>query len=220
MELIKLENIYYEYPGEIKVFESLNFSLKKGQRVGVIGSNGSGKTTLFSLIMGLAYPQKGGVVLFEKQCAQEKDFVQARRKIGYLFQDPDDQVFCPTVEEDIAFGPLNLGVKLDDVKKLTEELVKELGIESLLKRITTKLSWGQKRLVSLAGVLAMNPDVLILDEPTASIDDNVIKKITGYFKKNDYSLLIASHDKEFLKNLCADNYYLKDGNLTHINRRI
>ncbi len=218
MELIKLENIYYEYPGEIKVFESLNFSLKKGQRVGVIGSNGSGKTTLFSLIMGLAYPQKGDVVLFEKQCAQEKDFVQARRKIGYLFQDPDDQVFCPTVEEDIAFGPLNLGVKLDDVKKLTEELVKELGIESLLKRMTTKLSWGQKRLVSLAGVLAMNPDVLILDEPTASIDDNVIKKITEYFKKNDYSLLIASHDKEFLRNLCADNYYLKDGNLTHINR--
>ncbi|MCD4781837.1 MAG: energy-coupling factor ABC transporter ATP-binding protein [Candidatus Omnitrophica bacterium] len=216
MELIKLKNIYYEYPGEIKVFELLNFSLKKGQRAGIIGSNGSGKTTLFSLIMGLAYPQKGDVVLFEKQCSQEKDFVLARKKIGYLFQDPDDQVFCPTVEEDIAFGPLNLGVKLDDVKKLTEELVKELGIESLLKRITTKLSWGQKRLVSLAGVLAMNPDVLILDEPTASIDDNVIKKITEYFKKNDYSLLIASHDKKFLKNLCTDNFYLKNGNLYQI----
>lgn len=217
MELIKLQNIHYEYPGKIKVFERLNFSLQRGQRIGILGANGSGKTTLFSLIMGLCYPQEGEITLFNKLCKEEKDFMQARRKIGYLFQDPDDQVFCPTVEEDIAFGPLNLGVKLDDAQKLIGELSEELGIELLQKRITTKLSWGQKRLVSLAGVLAMSPDVLILDEPTASIDDNVIKKITEYLKKRNYSLLIASHDKEFLKVLCTDNYHLKDGNLIHVN---
>ncbi|MCK5179338.1 MAG: ABC transporter ATP-binding protein, partial [Candidatus Omnitrophica bacterium] len=110
MEIIKLQNIYYEYSEDIKVFDGLNFSLNNGQPVGIIGANGSGKTTLFSLIMGLSRPQNGDVILFGKRCTEEKDFARARRKIGYLFQDPDDQVFCPTVEEDIAFGPLNLGV--------------------------------------------------------------------------------------------------------------
>ena len=103
MEVIKLENINYVYPGGIEVFKKLNFCLKKGERVGIVGSNGSGKTTLFSLIMGLLLPQKGSVSLFNNLCVNEKDFMQARKKIGYLFQDPDDQVFCPTVEEDIAF---------------------------------------------------------------------------------------------------------------------
>lgn len=214
MELIKLDNIIYEYPGGIRVFDGLDFSLKEHRRIGIVGANGSGKTTLFSLIVGLAYPQKGDVSLFEKVCKKESDFVQARRKIGYLFQDPDDQVFCPTVEEDIAFGPLNLGLHLDDVQKITHAVVCELWIESLQKRITTKLSWGQKRLVSLAGILAMDPDLLILDEPTASIDDHVIKKITDYLKESDYSLLIASHDRKFLKDLDAEIFLLKDGTLT------
>ncbi|MCK4816489.1 ABC transporter ATP-binding protein, partial [bacterium] len=181
--------------------------------IGIIGANGSGKTTLFSLIMGLVSPQKGNVFLFGMQCAVEKDFTQARRKIGYLFQDPDDQVFCPTVEEDIAFGPLNLGFHKDDVQKTIQKIACELGIESLRKRVTTKLSWGQKRLVSLAGVLAMNPEILILDEPTASIDDNVIKKITEYLIDTNYSLLITSHDRQFLKDLGMDIFLLKDGKL-------
>ncbi len=213
MELIKLDNLCYRYPGDIEVFDRLNFSFKKGARIGIIGANGSGKTTLFSLILGLAYPQGGSVSLFGDKCFEEKDFVLARRKMGYLFQDPDDQVFCPSVEEDIAFGPLNLGFPVEHVQQTVKRLSEELGISSLQKRITTKLSWGQKRLVSLAGVLAMDPEVLILDEPTASIDDNVIKKITGYLNNADYSLLIASHDRQFLKALDADIYLLKEGKL-------
>ena len=165
--------------------------------------------------MGLAVPQKGTISLFEQPCLEEKDFMQARKKIGYLFQDPDDQVFCPTVEEDIAFGPLNLGSQFEDVQTTVIDISRELGIQSLQKRITTKLSWGQKRLVSLAGVLAMRPEVLILDEPTASIDDNVIKRITEYLQKTNYSLLIASHDRQFLKDLNVDIYLLKDGILTN-----
>ena len=216
MELITLKNISYEYPGGIKVFENLDFSLNNGQRIGIVGNNGSGKTTLFSLIMGLSTPQKGDVILFEKQCKDEKDFFQARKKKGYLFQDPDDQVFCPTVEEDIAFGPLNLGVPIEDIRKITQDLSREFGIGHLQERITTRLSWGQKRLVSLSGVLAMGPEVLILDEPTSSIDEDVIKKMTEYLNKSDYSLLIASHDKEFLKNLRVDKYQLKNGNLSQI----
>lgn len=213
MDIVKLQNISYAYSGEAEIFNGLNFSLKESDRIGIIGANGSGKTTLFSIIMGLITAQKGTVSLFERNCVKEKDFVQARKKIGYLFQDPDDQVFCPTVEEDIAFGPLNLGLKLEEVKKITDNITKQLGIEPLCKKITTKLSWGQKRLVSLAGVLAMNPKLLILDEPTASIDDNVIQKIKQCLQDKNYSLLVTSHDKQFLDELDLDIYILKDGQL-------
>jgi cobalt/nickel transport system ATP-binding protein len=217
MNVIELSNIHYTYPGEIDVFKGLDFKLNKGQRVGIIGANGSGKTTLFSLIMGLTFPHQGQVSLFETACEKEDDFIQARKKIGYLFQDPDDQVFCPTVEEDIAFGPLNLGFKEQAVRNIITQVSEDLGIDHLQKRITTKLSWGQKRLVSLAGVLAMNPEVLILDEPTASIDDHVIRKLTDYLQSTEDSMLIASHDMKFLKDLAVDIYVLQDGRLTQHN---
>ncbi len=210
MDIIRLENITYEYTPEIKVFEGLDFALKSGERVGIMGANGSGKTTLFSLIMGLRLPQQGKVVLFGENREAEKDFADARKRIGYLFQDPDDQVFCPTVEEDISFGPLNLGLDLTETRKRVKNISEDLGITALRQRITTKLSWGQKRLVSLAGILAMSPDVLILDEPTASIDDNVIERITDYLKNTCHSLLIASHDRDFLEALCPRIYILKN----------
>lgn len=214
MDLIRLENITYDYPGDIAVFRDLNFALRHGQRVGIIGANGSGKTTLFSLIMGLAVPCGGKISLFGELCRSERDFVQARKSMGYLFQDPDDQVFCPTVEEDIAFGPLNLGMFPTDARVLVTKMLKEFGIEVLRERVTTRLSWGQKRLVSLAGVLAMNPKILILDEPTASIDEQVIRTITDHLVKSEYGLLVASHDRQFLSDLDAEIFLMKEGRLT------
>ena len=213
MEIIRLEQVRYAYPGEIEVFAEFCFTLRQGERVGILGSNGSGKTTLLSLIMGLCRPQAGTVILFENRMENEADFFESRKKIGYLFQDPDDQVFCPTVEEDISFGPLNLGMSQDTVQNKLITLSERLGITPLKKRITTKLSWGQKRLVSLAGILAMDPELLILDEPTASIDENVIQKITDYLRQSSHSLLVVSHDKPFLDSLCSVQYVLKDGRL-------
>lgn len=213
MNVIDLKNIRYAYPGGIMVFESLRFSLRQGERIGIVGANGSGKTTLFSLIMGLTYPQQGEVILWGKPCREEKDFHAPRTKIGYLFQDPDDQVFCPTVEEDIAFGPLNLGKSRTQTMEIVRQTARELNITHLLTRITTRLSWGQKRLVSLAGVLAMEPEVLILDEPTSSIDADVVQHLTDHLQRSHCSMVIASHDKAFLRDLKADIWLLKDGQL-------
>jgi cobalt/nickel transport system ATP-binding protein len=211
MEVIKLEKIWFEYQEGIRVFEGLDLSLMRGERVGIVGPNGSGKTTFFSLLMGLKIPQKGDVCLFGKRCSGEEDFKSARKKIGYLFQDPDDQVFCPTVLEDIAFGPLNLGVDPVAAVKRSRDIAGELGIAHLAERISTRLSWGQKKLVALAGVLAMEPEILILDEPTASIDDNIIDFITKYLRGLKCSMLITSHDRKFLNDICGEIYFLDKG---------
>jgi len=173
MNLITLQDIHFSYPEGITVFEGLNFNLVKGQRIGLVGPNGSGKSTLFFLIMGLLQPQRGTVTIMGKERNTEKSFEEARRNIGFLFQDPDDQLFSPTVEEDISFGPYNLGKSPQEVKVIVNRLCERFDITGLKERVTYKLSWGQKRLVCLAGILAMEPEILILDEPTAGVDDAV-----------------------------------------------
>lgn len=213
MEIIRLQDVYFNYSEDIKVFEGLNFTVKQGDRIGIMGLNGSGKTTLFYIIMGLLKPQKGKVVIWGKQRTVEDDFKEVRRRIGYLFQDPDDQLFSPTVEEDISFGPLNLRKSPQEVEQIVTDICNELGISALKKRTCHKLSWGQKRLVSLAGILAMKPEVLIFDEPTSSIDEEVKERIVCHLKSINKTMLIASHDEKFLKDLCTEIYLLKDSRL-------
>jgi cobalt/nickel transport system ATP-binding protein len=211
--LIVLENIHFSYPQQIEVFRGLNFSLKQGQRIGIMGANGSGKTTLLYLIMGLLKPQKGKVLIWGKPRENEDDFKEVRRKIGFLFQDPDDQLFMPTVEEDVAFGPLNLGNNLKKTQYIVEEVCRRLGIVELKRRVTLRLSWGQKRLVSLATILAMRPQIILLDEPTASIDEKMKDRLIDYFSRMENELIISSHDREFLNKLCTKIYYLKESRL-------
>jgi cobalt/nickel transport system ATP-binding protein len=215
-DLIVLDNIHFSYPPNIEVFRGFNFSLKQGERIGIMGANGSGKTTLFYLIMGLIKPQGGRVLIWGKPRKDEEDFREVRRRVGFLFQDPDDQLFMPTVEEDIAFGPLNLGKRPKETQRIVEEICEKLGISDLRKRVTLKLSWGQKRLVSLATILAMRPQVILLDEPTASIDDKIKQRVADYLNSRERELIIASHDREFLNQLCTKIYYLKSSTLTPV----
>ncbi|MDP8234728.1 MAG: ABC transporter ATP-binding protein [Candidatus Saelkia tenebricola] len=210
MKVIKLENIDFSYPEGIDVFKDLNFSISKGEKIGIMGANGSGKTTLFYLIMGLLKPNQGKIIAWDEERTREEHFKELRRRVGFLFQDSDDQLFAPTVEEDISFGPFNLGKNLKEVRNIVDDLCERLNIADLKKRITFKLSWGQKRLVALAGILAMEPEVLILDEPTASIDQEVRERITSYLKATDQTLLITSHDEGFLKDISSKIYQLKD----------
>ena len=192
MEVIKLENIAYSYPGGVNVFEKLNFSLKKGERIGIVGANGSGKTTLFSLIMGLSFPQKGVVSLFERPCLDEKDFVRSRRKMGYLFQDPDDQLFMPTVFDDVAFGPLNF--HLEDVENRVQNALHRVGLAGFEKRSSSHLSFGEKKRVAMATVLSMDPELLILDEPTSSLDPGGRRELIKMLEELALPKIIATHD--------------------------
>ncbi|MGD8522821.1 MAG: ABC transporter ATP-binding protein [Desulfobacterales bacterium] len=196
--LINLKDIKFSYPGDKVVLNHLDFEFYNGDRMGLIAPNGSGKTTFLHLIMGLNMPTSGHMELFGKTVTSAKDFAEARRRIGLLFQDPDDQLFSPTVIEDVAFGPLNLGHSRENALNIARHTLANLGLEGFEDRITFKLSGGEKRLVSLATVLAMEPDVLLLDEPLTGLDYDTASKIVEIISNLDQSCIIISHDIDFL----------------------
>ncbi|MCX7988018.1 MAG: energy-coupling factor ABC transporter ATP-binding protein [Thermodesulfovibrio sp.] len=219
--IIKLKNITFSYDKRV-VLNSLNFEIYEGDRIGLIGPNGSGKTTLLHIIMGLLKPQSGTVEIFGKIRKKEKDFIEVRQKIGFLFQDSDNQLFCPTVKEDIAFGPLNLGKTKEEAMEIVRKTSQILGIQGLEDRVTYKLSGGEKRLVALATVIAMKPVCFLLDEPSTGLDEDTTEKLLNYLKANTKTLLIVSHDKSFLNKIADKIYLLEQGKIKdlgfHLNK--
>jgi len=198
--LIELRDITFTYPGAARpVFQDFNFQLLPGKHLGLVGPNGSGKTTMLHLIMGLLRPQAGKVVIFGREVSKERNFVEVRRQVGLLFQNADDQLFCPTVLEDVAFGPLNQGKSPAEAVGIARMTMLQLGLEGFEDRVTYKLSGGEKKLVSLATVLAMQPKILLLDEPTTGLDDQTRRRLIRILKDLEISYLIVSHEHEFLE---------------------
>ncbi len=214
--VIEIEGLNFSYDGRESIFKDLNFVLKKGERVGLTGPNGSGKTTLFYLIMGLLKPDSGTIRIFGKNRYKEEDFREVRRRIGLLFQDSDDQLFCPTVEEDIAFGPLNLGKSSHEVEQIVQQICNVLDLTHLRQKVTYKLSGGEKRLVALATVLAMEPECLLLDEPTSGLDPKVKDRFINYLQKTTDTYIMISHDMELLQDLTDRVYMLSDGKMQEV----
>jgi cobalt/nickel transport system ATP-binding protein len=198
--LINLEGISFKYPGGPMVLKDLDFNLSRGNRIGLIAPNGSGKTTLFHIIMGLLKPLSGKLEIFGKRVREEKDFADVRRRIGLLFQDADDQLFSPTVLEDVAFGPARRTLNF-------------LGLSGFDDRITFKLSGGEKKLVSLATVLAMEPEILLLDEPINGLDKKTKTKITEVLSGLGLSFILISHDFDFLAETADTIYTMEDGKI-------
>ncbi len=198
--LIQIRDLTFTYPGAAKpVLQNFNFELLPGKHLGLVGPNGSGKTTLLSLIMGLLRPQAGSIVIFGKEVKTEKDFIDVRQKVGLLFQNADDQLFCPTVLEDVAFGPLNQGKSAAEAVQIARDTMASLGLTGFEDRVTYKLSGGEKRLVSLATVLAMQPQLLLLDEPTTGLDEPTRHRLIHILQDLEISYLIVSHEHEFLE---------------------
>ncbi len=210
--IIRLTNVVFSY-GRRPVLEDLSLEIYEGERVGLYGPNGSGKTTLLYIIMGLLKPQKGTVEIFGKIREKEKDFLDVRQKIGLLFQDPDSQLFCPTVREDIAFGPLNLGKTRDEAKKIVKKTCEILGLNGLEDRITSSLSGGEKRLVSLATILAMEPVCFLLDEPSSGLDEESTDRLAKYLNSSKKTCLIVSHDRNFMERCTERILFLKNGRI-------
>jgi cobalt/nickel transport system ATP-binding protein len=211
--VINIKDLDFSYPYGKKVFEGLNISLKRGEKVGLTGSNGAGKTTLFHLIMGLLKPDAGEVEIFEKTRNVEKDFIEVRRRVGLVFQDSDDQLFCPTVEEDIAFGPLNLGKSQEEAKAVVGEVCEKLGLKGFEKKVTHRLSGGEKRLVALATAAAMNPECFLFDEPAVGLDEATTDRFLRYLKEYGNTYIIITHDQEFLRSAVDKVYILKDSKI-------
>lgn len=212
--VIRLEKISFTYPGSTaKVLDCLDLDLYARDRIGMMAPNGSGKTTLFHTIMGLCRPDSGRIEIFGRPVSTEVEFQKVRSKIGLMFQDADDQLFCPTVVDDVAFGPLNLGLTPKNALKKARDILAALGIADLEPAITHRLSGGQKRLVALASVLAMEPRVLLLDEPTAGLDDKVKERLVEILNTLDVTLLVIAHDFNFLTSITDRVFSMENGKI-------
>lgn len=215
MSLLELQDIHFGYTGQAPVLEGAELRLQAGERLSIVGPNGAGKSTLLKIIMGLLVPTKGSVSAFGKTCKGEADFHELRRRVGFVFQDADDQLFCPTVAEDVAFGPLNLGKSKAEALTIVDDILSRLDLLHLRDRITHKLSGGEKRLVTLATVLAMEPEVLILDEPTNALDPDNFARLTAILQGLDQAILLVSHDPAFRALIAPQEYQLQDRRLIH-----
>jgi len=206
-----LRGIGFAYEPDWPVLRDVSFSLEPHERVALTGENGAGKTTLLHIMIGLLKQQAGEVVAFGSNRRDEKDFWDVRTRAGLLFQDPDDQLFCPTVAEDVAFGPLNLGKGRAEAHEIVRDTLASLGLSGFEERITHKLSGGEKRLVTLATVLAMDPQVLLLDEPTNALDEKARDRLTQILASLPQAMVIVSHDRAFRDILKTREFNLQNG---------
>ena len=213
MELIGLKGITFAYAGLPPVLRELDFSLNSGDRVGIWGPNGAGKSTLFQVAMGLLPAQAGQVMGLGQPCSKEKDFRALRKAVGYLFQDPDDQLFCPTVGEDVAFGPRNLGLGQEQARQAALTTLADLGMAGYERRLTYQLSGGEKRLAALAGVLAMRPQAILLDEPANGLDEGHAARLESLLMESDLAWALVSHDRGLLERICGKILRMEGGRL-------
>lgn len=211
--IIEMSGIDFSYPGSGQIFKGLDFIFRKGDRIGLLAPNGSGKTTFFHMIMGLVKPESGKLRIFGEPALREQDFLSVRQRIGLLFQDADDQLFCPTVLEDVAFGPLNMGKSKTEALAISRDILAFLGLAGYEKKVTFQLSGGEKRLVSLAAVLAMDPEVLLLDEPLTGLDIRTRRAIHEILQNIDLSYIIISHNIDFLTASTSCIYTLEQGKI-------
>lgn len=195
------------------ILDGIDLRLGEGERLAIVGANGAGKTTLLRAIVGLETPGAGDVILFGATCRLERDFRAKRPRIGFLFQESDDQLFCPSVIEDVAFGPLNTGVSEANARLVAAQTLDSLGINHLAERFTHRLSGGEKRLVCLAGLLAMRPDVLLLDEPTNGVDAENGARLRTALLAFPGSIILVSHDDRFVAEIATRALILENGRL-------
>jgi cobalt/nickel transport system ATP-binding protein len=193
------------------VLSGASLSLRAGERVALVGPNGAGKSTLLHLLVGLIPPSAGSVWAFGRERSRESDFHEVRARAGLLFQDSEDQLFCPTVLEDLAFGPLNLGRGRRQARQDALRVLDRLGLGGYEERVPHRLSAGEKRLVALGTVLAMDPEVLLLDEPTNGLDTATAARLTELLETMGKTLLMVSHDLAFIERLATRAVALVNG---------
>ena len=211
--LLELSNVTFGFTPDVEVLSGLELALDASERLCIVGANGAGKSTLLHALVGLVKPSSGYVFAFGRVRESERDFKQVRQLAGLLFQDPDDQLFCPTVAEDVAFGPRNLGSSRAQASAIVDEVLEELALTHLAGRVTYRLSGGEKRLVALACVLAMRPQVLLLDEPSTGLDLASADRLVTVLKRLPQAMIVVSHDAWLRRQIATRTLQLIDGQL-------
>jgi cobalt/nickel transport system ATP-binding protein len=207
-EALKISNLSYAYPGQPPILAGINLSIGSGEKVGLIGPNGAGKTTLFLLITAIMQPSAGQLLVFD-QPVKPGTF---NPEVGMIFQHTADQLISPSVRDDIAFGPQNMGLDEKEINRRIEETAALTGIQPLLDRPPHHLSAGEQRLVALCGILVMEPRLLIVDEPTSDLDIRYRRRLIKILDSmGDKAMFIASHDLEFIIETCSRVILLEGG---------
>jgi cobalt/nickel transport system ATP-binding protein len=216
MHLIETRDLVYVYPGSVKALEGINFIAPRKSRIAVIGSNGAGKSTLFKHFNGIFKPTSGSV-LIKGEPITKNNVREVRKFVGIVFQNPDDQIFSPTVEQDVAFGPTNLGLDEETVNHRVQEALKIVGIEDLADRVPHHLSGGEKKRVAIAGVIAMEPQVIVLDEPTSGLDPQGVRDFNEFINslssKYGMTVIFSTHDVSLVPEIADFLYVMNKGRI-------
>ena len=219
--IISVSDLSFGYDSKRKVLENINFQLKKGESVGLVGANGVGKSTLLRILVGLNTGFQGDVMV-NNIPLEKKNLKTIRKNIGYVFQDDDSQLFISTVFDDVAFAPRNYGMSEAEVNEKTMEALKVVHIEQLKDKQIYKLSGGEKKLASIATILSTEPDVILMDEPSVALDPKNRRNLINILNRLNQAKIIASHDLNMIMDTCertillSDGKIIKDGNTKEI----
>ena len=209
---LNIKNLSVERDNK-KIFENISLDVSHKEKIAIIGANGCGKTTLLETIVGLCPVKEGSIELFHKEINCSNDFKSIRHVVGYLLQDSNNQFLAPIVEDDVAFTLLACGVSKEEVRIKTDIILSDLGISHLAKKVVYHLSGGEKKLVALAGVLITEPKLMLLDEPTSGLDFEMQSRLIEILKKIDKSIVVISHDKEFVESVVDKIYKISPNSL-------
>ena len=212
---IDIDHVFFRYD-EFKM-EDIKLQLHIGEQKALAGLNGSGKTTVFKLLLGLLEPDSGDIYIFDRKLTKN-NLWEIRQDVGFLFQNPDDQLFAPTVWEDVAFGPRNLGLSKEEVEDRVEWALDKVGMTKFVNRPVNQMSHGQAKRVALAGIISMRPSILILDEPFSGLDFKMVTNMIDIIQKlrqDGASILFTTHNRFFIKNWSDSVAVIKDGRIIH-----
>ena len=208
--MIAFQNVSFAY-GETPVVENLSFTIKKGETVGLIGANGAGKSTIMKLMLGLL--SGSGEILVDGLAVNKGNLAQIRRKIGFVLQDSDNQMFMPTVYEDMIFCPRNYGLSKEEADRKVDAVLEQLGLQALKHRHNHKISGGEKRMAAIATILAMEPEMILMDEPSTALDPVNRRTVIHTINKLPQTKLIASHDLDMILDTCQRVILLSHGRI-------
>ena len=213
--MLEVKNLKYSYNAEYQALKGVSLKVEQGEMVALLGKNGAGKSTLFLHLNGIYQPDEGQVFIDGEELKYDKkSLLKFRQKVGIVFQNPDDQIFAPTVEEDVAFGPLNLGLSMEEVQDRVEEALARVGMSGYEKKAPHHLSGGQKKRVAIAGILAMKPEIMVLDEPTAGLDPQGVmdlSKLLNELNDEGITIIISTHEVDLVPTYAKKVFVLVDG---------
>jgi len=210
--ILEFRDVRYCYPDGTEALNGVSFRITHGERVGIVGANGAGKSTLLMQMNGYLLPTSGAITIGDLQLAK-KTRLEIRKKVGVVFQNPDDQLFMPTVYDDVAFGPLNLEMTAERVKERVTEALQTVGCLHLREKPPHRLSGGQKRAVAIAAVIAMAPDILVMDEPSSNLDPKSRRYLINLLNGFSHTKIIATHDLDFILDVCKRCIVIRDGRI-------